>query len=141
MFFLFRFCFLRVLLFFILLSNYDLNSNWILQAFHVLYHSDNNVLLGAPTGSGKTISAELAMFRLFNTQPDMKVSLILRLVFLIIHCLTYHILTGNLHCTSEGYCSRKNEWLEKAASFSAWQKDGMLCTCTNKQNEFELYAK
>uniref|UniRef100_A0A0E0KAG9 RNA helicase n=1 Tax=Oryza punctata TaxID=4537 RepID=A0A0E0KAG9_ORYPU len=43
------------------------------QAFHVLYHSDNNVLLGAPTGSGKTISAELAMLHLFNTQPDMKV--------------------------------------------------------------------
>ncbi|RVW85570.1 DExH-box ATP-dependent RNA helicase DExH14 [Vitis vinifera] len=42
------------------------------QTFHVLYHTDNNVLLGAPTGSGKTISAELAMLHLFNTQPDMK---------------------------------------------------------------------
>ncbi|KAK6153447.1 hypothetical protein DH2020_013086 [Rehmannia glutinosa] len=45
------------------------------QAFHVLYHTDQNVLLGAPTGSGKTISAELAMLHLFNTQPDMKVEL------------------------------------------------------------------
>ncbi|KAH6801139.1 U5 small nuclear ribonucleoprotein helicase [Perilla frutescens var. hirtella] len=43
------------------------------QAFHVLYHTDQNVLLGAPTGSGKTISAELAMLHLFNTEPDMKV--------------------------------------------------------------------
>lgn len=43
------------------------------QTFHVLYHTENNVLLGAPTGSGKTISAELAILHLFNTQPDMKV--------------------------------------------------------------------
>lgn len=41
----------------------------------MLYHTDQNVLLGAPTGSGKTISAELAMLHLFNTQPDMKVLL------------------------------------------------------------------
>jgi hypothetical protein len=50
--------------------------NFFFQAFHVLYHTDNNVLLGAPTGSGKTISAELAMLHLFNTQPDMKVCLL-----------------------------------------------------------------
>eukprot|EP00850_Spirogloea_muscicola_P003370 SM000013S26539 [mRNA] locus=s13:882491:898189:- [translate_table: standard] len=43
------------------------------QAFHTLYNTDHNVLLGAPTGSGKTISAELAMLRLFSTQPGMKV--------------------------------------------------------------------
>ena len=31
------------------------------QLFHVLYHSDAPVLLGAPTGSGKTIVAEIAL--------------------------------------------------------------------------------
>jgi hypothetical protein len=40
-----------------------------LQAFHTLYHTDENVLLGAPTGSGKTISSELTMLRVFNEHP------------------------------------------------------------------------
>ncbi|KAK8643986.1 hypothetical protein V6N13_013263 [Hibiscus sabdariffa] len=43
------------------------------QIFHVLYYTDNNVLLGTPTGSRKTISTEFAMLHLFNTQPEMKV--------------------------------------------------------------------
>nr|XP_045603528.1 activating signal cointegrator 1 complex subunit 3-like [Procambarus clarkii] len=43
------------------------------QLFHCLYHTDNNVLLGAPTGSGKTIAAEIAMFRVFRETPEAKV--------------------------------------------------------------------
>ncbi|XP_041762573.1 activating signal cointegrator 1 complex subunit 3 [Anopheles merus] len=43
------------------------------QIFHCLYHTDNNVLLGAPTGSGKTIAAEMAMFRVFRLLPTGKV--------------------------------------------------------------------
>ncbi|KAG6405806.1 hypothetical protein SASPL_133400 [Salvia splendens] len=38
-----------------------------------IYHIDQNVLLRAPTRSGKSISAQLAMLHLFNTQSDMKV--------------------------------------------------------------------
>ena len=44
------------------------------QIFHTLYHTDHNVLLGAPTGSGKTVAAEIAMFRVFNEQPKTKVN-------------------------------------------------------------------
>ncbi|XP_076671425.1 activating signal cointegrator 1 complex subunit obelus [Andrena cerasifolii] len=43
------------------------------QIFHCLYYTDNNVLLGAPTGSGKTIAAEIAMFRIFKQYPTQKV--------------------------------------------------------------------
>ncbi|XP_013098280.2 activating signal cointegrator 1 complex subunit 3 [Stomoxys calcitrans] len=43
------------------------------QIFHCLYHTNNNVLVGAPTGSGKTIVAEISMFRAFNSSPKAKV--------------------------------------------------------------------
>ncbi|KAN0023819.1 hypothetical protein ACTFIV_008206 [Dictyostelium citrinum] len=43
------------------------------QVFHTLYYTNNNVLLGSPTGSGKTICAELAMFKVFRDEPHMKV--------------------------------------------------------------------
>uniref|UniRef100_H2Z647 Activating signal cointegrator 1 complex subunit 3 n=1 Tax=Ciona savignyi TaxID=51511 RepID=H2Z647_CIOSA len=42
------------------------------QIFHCLYHNDTNALLGAPTGSGKTVAAELALFRMLRTQPGAK---------------------------------------------------------------------
>ena len=43
------------------------------QIFHTMYHADTNVLLGAPTGSGKTVAAELAMYRVFREYPGQKV--------------------------------------------------------------------
>lgn len=43
------------------------------QIFHTLYYSDSNVLLGAPTGSGKTIAAEIAIFRVFREYKGAKV--------------------------------------------------------------------
>ena len=41
--------------------------------FHVLYHESKNVLLGAPTSSGKTVCSELAILHLWNTSADAKV--------------------------------------------------------------------
>lgn len=38
--------------------------------FNSLYNSDDNIFLGAPTGSGKTVCAEFALLRLFSQQPD-----------------------------------------------------------------------
>lgn len=43
------------------------------QIFHLLYHTPANVLLGSPTGSGKTIAAELAMWWAFREKPGSKV--------------------------------------------------------------------
>ncbi|QRV91442.1 pre-mRNA-splicing helicase BRR2 [Ceratobasidium sp. AG-Ba] len=39
------------------------------QVFQALYNSDEHVLIGAPTGSGKTICAEFALLRLWQ-KPD-----------------------------------------------------------------------
>ncbi|KAL7455807.1 hypothetical protein ACHAWC_007346, partial [Mediolabrus comicus] len=42
------------------------------QLFHILYHTDTPVLLGAPTGSGKTTVAELALLRMKKQNPKAK---------------------------------------------------------------------
>ena len=39
------------------------------QTFNNLYNTDDNVLIGAPSSSGKTMCAEIAMLRLFDTNP------------------------------------------------------------------------
>ncbi|KAJ1827712.1 activating signal cointegrator 1 complex subunit 3, partial [Coemansia sp. RSA 2599] len=43
------------------------------QIFHTLYRQPYNALVGAPTGSGKTIAAELAMWWAFREHPRQKV--------------------------------------------------------------------
>ena len=42
------------------------------QLFHILYHTDTPVLVGAPTGSGKTTVAELALLRMKRQNPKAK---------------------------------------------------------------------
>lgn len=40
------------------------------QVFHSLYDTDENMLIAAPPGSGKTVCAELALMRLFLKDPN-----------------------------------------------------------------------
>ncbi|KAG2374583.1 hypothetical protein C9374_010602 [Naegleria lovaniensis] len=58
------------------------------QIFHMAYHSDENILVGAPTGSGKTSIAELCMMRLFTLKPQSKVIYIAPLKALVRERLT-----------------------------------------------------
>ncbi|SCU98656.1 LAMI_0F15720g1_1 [Lachancea mirantina] len=43
------------------------------MTFHTLYHSNNSVFVGSPTGSGKTVAAELAMWHAFRKFPGSKI--------------------------------------------------------------------
>ncbi len=40
------------------------------QAFHALYGTDDTIFIGAPTGGGKTVCAELAMLRLWKSGQE-----------------------------------------------------------------------
>ncbi|KAJ6050072.1 hypothetical protein N7444_006788 [Penicillium canescens] len=40
------------------------------KSFHAVYNSNDNIVLSAPTGSGKTVIMELAICRLLNTLKD-----------------------------------------------------------------------
>ena len=46
------------------------NCIYFSSVFNTMYNSDENVLIGAPTGSGKTICAEFAVLRLLQQIPD-----------------------------------------------------------------------
>ena len=41
-----------------------------MQVFQALYMSDENVFIGAPTGSGKTVCAEFALLRLWSKREQ-----------------------------------------------------------------------
>nr|CCC95039.1 putative ATP-dependent RNA helicase [Trypanosoma congolense IL3000] len=40
------------------------------QVFHAMFHTDSSIFLGAPTGSGKTVAAEMAILRVFEQCPS-----------------------------------------------------------------------
>lgn len=42
----------------------------IVVVFNTLYNTDENVFIGAPTGSGKTVCAEFAILRMLTLNPE-----------------------------------------------------------------------
>ncbi|CAF1146942.1 unnamed protein product [Didymodactylos carnosus] len=50
------------------LYNFEFFNGIQTQVFNTLYNTDENVFLGASTGSGKTICAEFAILRLFSSE-------------------------------------------------------------------------
>ncbi|KAH7693152.1 Type III restriction enzymeres subunit family protein, partial [Aphelenchoides avenae] len=54
------------------LYNFEFFNPVQTQVFFCLYHTDQNTLIGAPTSSGKTLCAELAIFRVLNEKPGKK---------------------------------------------------------------------
>lgn len=38
--------------------------------FNAIYNGDDNIFVGAPTGSGKTVCAELAILRMLVQNPE-----------------------------------------------------------------------
>jgi len=81
-----------------LLYNFQFFNPIQTQIFHSLYHTDSNVLVGAPTGSGKTIAAELAMLRVFRVYPGSKVNqfYLKKKIF-----FKLFLFSGDLHCSTE----------------------------------------
>lgn len=64
------------------------------QVFFALYNTWDNVLLGAPTSSGKTLCAELAIFRMLKHKPTKKVSnLILKYFYEIFNYSLFSVST------------------------------------------------
>ena len=53
--------------------------------------------IGAPTGSGKTIAAEIAMFRLFDEYPDAKVTVVLLFFALLLSVSVQALLWTDVH--------------------------------------------
>jgi replicative superfamily II helicase len=43
------------------------------QVFNTIYNGDENVFVGAPTGSGKTVCAEIAIMRLLSQNAEGRV--------------------------------------------------------------------
>ena len=54
----------------VLLQMYMCIHHSLHSVFNSLYNTDEDVFIGAPTGSGKTICAEFAILRMFSAAPD-----------------------------------------------------------------------
>lgn len=78
--------------------------------FNALYNSDEDVFVGAPTGSGKTICAEFAILRMFSSSPDSRCVYITPKPAL---AAQVSLLTNTLSAVHPPPPQRHSDWLQR----------------------------
>ena len=66
--------------------------------FNALYNTDDDVFVGAPTGSGKTICAEFAILRMFSASPNSRCVFITPKQPLAEQVCTQYTVCASLYC-------------------------------------------
>ena len=87
--------------------------------FNTMYNSDENVLIGAPTGSGKTICAEFAVLRLLQQVPDCRCVYVTPLQSLADQVGNFTACKIALRAFHELYIQLNNSWLLLANQITA----------------------
>ena len=80
----------------------ELLSVCVCAVFNALYNTDDDVFVGAPTGSGKTICAEFAILRMFSASPNSRCVFITPKQPLAEQVCTQYTVCPSLYCTSTG---------------------------------------
>ena len=100
---------------------------YIVPVFNAIYNSDDNVFVGAPTGSGKTICAEFAILRMLSQNADGRCVYVTPLDALAdMVSLQRVLICTSLHVAKTGHLLRKYK------SFTQWRALEGSCSPVKK---------